>query len=84
MLDISSGQHVADCGNSGNATQPHVHVQVMDHQDPAVARGLPLAFRRFREWPRGASRFEVRDSGLPAESAVVEPLPVPASSRRDR
>jgi hypothetical protein len=82
--EVTSGQHLADCGNSGNATQPHVHVQVMDHQDPTVARGLPMTFRRFREWPRGAGRFEVRESGLPAEGAVVEPLPVTATSRQDR
>ncbi|MGH3315211.1 MAG: M23 family metallopeptidase [Nocardioidaceae bacterium] len=81
--EVTSGQHLADCGNSGNATQPHVHVQVMDRQDPTVARGLPMTFRRFREWPRGVSRFAVRESGLPPEGAVVEPLPVPASSRRD-
>jgi Peptidase family M23 len=82
--EVTSGEHLADCGNSGNATQPHVHVQVMDHQDPAVAQGLPMAFRRFREWPRGASRFEVRESGLPAEGAVVEPLSVTANSRQGR
>ena len=82
--EVTSGLHLADCGNSGNATQPHVHVQVMDHRDPTVARGLPMTFRRFREWPRGASRFEVRESGLPAEGAVVEPLPVTATSPQDR
>jgi len=81
--EVSSGQHIADCGNSGNSTQPHVHVQVMDRSDAAAARGLPMTFRRFREWPRGARRFQVRDSGLPAEGAVVEPLPVPATSRRE-
>jgi hypothetical protein len=82
--EVTSGQHVADCGNSGNATQPHVHVQVMDHRDSTVARGLPMTFRRFREWPRGASRFEVRESGMPPEGAVVEPLPVTATSGQDR
>jgi Peptidase family M23 len=81
--EVSSGQHVADCGNSGNSTQPHIHVQVMDSADAATAHGLPMAFRRFREWPRGANRFQVRESGLPAEGAVVEPLPVQATSRRE-
>jgi len=81
--EVSSGQHIADCGNSGNSTQPHVHVQVMDSSDAASARGLPMTFRRFREWPRGAGRFQVRASGLPAEGAVVEPLPMPATSHRE-
>lgn len=67
------GEHVADCGNSGNSTEPHVHIQAMDSADPTVARGLPLMFRRFREEPRGG-RPAVRDLGLPGERSVVEPL----------
>jgi murein DD-endopeptidase MepM/ murein hydrolase activator NlpD len=77
--EVTTGQQVADCGNSGNSTQPHVHVQVMDSPDLSIARGVPMAFRRFREWPRGAKHLQVRESGLPGEGAVVEPLPVLAS-----
>jgi murein DD-endopeptidase MepM/ murein hydrolase activator NlpD len=72
---VAAGQPVADCGNSGNSTQPHVHVQLMDGPDAAVARALPIVFRRFREWPRGAHQHRIRESGLPEEGAVVEPLP---------
>jgi hypothetical protein len=71
--EVTAGQPVADCGNSGNSTQPHVHVQVMDSLDLSVARGVPMAFRRFREWPRGAKQFRIREAGLPDEGAVVEP-----------
>jgi hypothetical protein len=74
--EVTAGRHVADCGNSGNSTEPHVHVQAMDSPDLSVARGVPIAFRRFREWPRGAMRSHVRESGLPDEGSVVEPLPV--------
>ncbi|MFG1954921.1 M23 family metallopeptidase [Micromonospora sp. NPDC048830] len=77
--EVRTGQPVADCGNSGNSTQPHVHVQVMDSVDLSVARGVPMAFRHFRERPRGARQFQVRESGIPGEEAVVEPLPVPAA-----
>jgi Peptidase family M23 len=73
--EVTTGQPVANCGNSGNSTQPHVHVQVMDSPDLSVARGVPMAFRRFREWPRGAKHPQIRELGLPAEGAVVEPLP---------
>jgi Peptidase family M23 len=72
--EVTTGQPVANCGNSGNSTQPHVHVQVMDSPDLYVARGVPMAFRRFREWPRGAKHPQIRELGLPAEGAVVEPL----------
>ena len=73
--EVTTGQPLAECGNSGNSTEPHVHLQVMDSPDLSVARGLPITFRRFREWPRGAQHSHVRDSGIPGEGAVVEPLP---------
>ncbi|SNS74661.1 Peptidase family M23 [Streptosporangium subroseum] len=75
--EVTTGQPIAECGNSGNSTQPHVHVQVMDSPDLSVAQGIPMAFRRFRERPRGARHPQIRESGLPGEGAVVEPLPVP-------
>jgi hypothetical protein len=36
-----------------------------------------MAFRLFREWPSGAKQFQIRETGLPGEGAVVEPLPLP-------
>lgn len=71
--ELVRGQALAACGNSGNSTEPHVHLQAMDGPDPAAARGLPLAFVRFREQLRGTSEPHVRESGLPAEGAIVEP-----------
>jgi hypothetical protein len=50
---VAVGDVVGECGNSGNSTQPHVHVQVMDAADGARARGLPLAFRDYRVGRRG-------------------------------
>lgn len=76
---VVTGQAVAACGSSGNSSQPHLHVQAMDSLDLAVARGVPLAFRDFREWPRGAREPLVRASGVPGEGAVVEPRGEPLS-----
>ncbi|HEY6737398.1 MAG TPA: M23 family metallopeptidase [Actinopolymorphaceae bacterium] len=73
--EVTVGQHLVDCGNSGNSTSPHVHVQVMDDAEATVARGVPMTFLHFREWPGGRGSFGVRQSGLPQENAVVEPLP---------
>ncbi|MFA6576929.1 MAG: M23 family metallopeptidase [Nocardioides sp.] len=56
---VRSGDQLGECGNSGNSTEPHVHVQVTDSTDWSTARGLPLAFRR----SDGA--------WVPAESEVV-------------
>ena len=43
---VRAGEVVARCGNSGNSTEPHLHLQVSDTTDWSSARGLPLAFRR--------------------------------------
>jgi len=80
--EVTAGQRVADCGNSGNSTQPHVHMQVMDSADLSVARGVPVTFRRFREWPSSDKQFQIRESGLPGEGAVVEPLPPAGEATR--
>ena len=43
---VDVGVPVARCGNSGNSTEPHLHLQVSDSTDWTRARGLPFAFRR--------------------------------------
>ncbi|MET0954727.1 MAG: M23 family metallopeptidase [Cryobacterium sp.] len=71
---VATGDPLAQCGNSGNSTQPHVHVQVMDSADLTVARGVPMAFRHYREWPAGRGAPIPTDLGIPAEGAMVEPV----------
>jgi hypothetical protein len=71
---VVTGQQLATCGNSGNSTQPHVHIQVMDAADPFTARGLPVAFEDYRVWPRRGESPVVVGRGIPDESDVVEPL----------
>ena len=73
---VDVGQQLAACGNSGNSTQPHLHVQAMDSADLAAARGLPMTFRHFTEW-RGRREPLVRERGMPAEGSVVEPVLIP-------
>jgi hypothetical protein len=74
---VRPGERLAACGNSGNSTQPHVHLQVMDRSDPSHAQGLPMVFRRFREQrPRGRGSG-TRTLALPGERSVVEPVVEP-------
>lgn len=48
-----TGSAVGSCGNSGNSTQPHLHIQAMDGPDLDVARGVPLRFEEFRQHAPG-------------------------------
>lgn len=43
---VSLGVPLGGCGNSGNSTEPHLHLQVSDSTDWTRARGLPFAFLR--------------------------------------
>jgi Peptidase family M23 len=70
---VPVGQEVGRCGNSGNSTQPHVHVQVMDSPDPFTARGLPIACRDYRVWPRAGGAPVRVELGVPGEGEIVEP-----------
>ncbi len=51
-VQVSSGDRVqvgstlGRCGNSGNSTEPHVHLQLSDSTDWPTARGLPFVFDR--------------------------------------
>lgn len=74
---VQTGDPLAQCGNSGNSTQPHVHLQVMDNLDLAQATGLPIRFGPYRVWPAGGRAAEPHASGIPGESAVVEPIRLP-------
>jgi hypothetical protein len=41
---VSAGEVIARCGNSGNSSEPHLHLQLMDHRSVLFADGVPLAF----------------------------------------
>lgn len=39
---VSAGDVLAEVGNSGNSSEPHLHFQLMDRRRPAEAAGLPF------------------------------------------
>ncbi|MCR2792424.1 M23 family metallopeptidase [Microbacterium sp. zg.Y625] len=71
---VTTGAVLAECGNSGNSTQPHVHVQAMDSDDLRSARGVPIRFSRYRQWHRGGRDIRDVDAGIPEDGAIVASL----------
>ena len=65
---VEPGDVLGECGNSGNSTQPHVHVQVTDSTDWESSRGLPMEFRR----PAVQDHSVVSEFWLPRESEIVD------------
>ena len=41
---ITTGSVVGQCGNSGNSTEPHLHLQAMDRADISNATAIPISF----------------------------------------
>ena len=57
--EVESGQVIGQCGNSGNSTRPHVHIQATDNTAWDTALGLPLAF------------IHARAPQMPQESEII-------------
>jgi murein DD-endopeptidase MepM/ murein hydrolase activator NlpD len=65
---VTAGQQLAQCGNSGNSSQPHLHFQLMDRPGVLLAVGLPFRFRC--AGPGGEPRAGVPSRGEPLAAAA--------------
>ena len=54
---VDAGDELGRCGNSGNSTEPHVHVQAMTGLDPQHAGAVPVTFDG--RLPRGGEVVDV-------------------------
>lgn len=77
---VRAGQQLAECGNSGNSSEPHLHFQLMDGPDISEARGLPFTWHyadddgnRHIGVPQNSDHFTPVTGGKPAEAAGGTP-----------
>jgi hypothetical protein len=69
---LSTGQVIANLGNSGNTDAPHLHFHVMSTPDPLRSDGLPFVFDRFGLEARLASAGAL-DPLLTGQPAALVP-----------
>ncbi|MFJ9636739.1 M23 family metallopeptidase [Streptomyces sp. NPDC101178] len=55
---VRAGQEIGRVGNSGNSSEPHLHLQLMDGPDLDAARGVPFTWRGVGV-PAGGETFTV-------------------------
>jgi hypothetical protein len=64
---IEVGEPVGACGNTGNSTQPHVHLQAVASLDWESAQAVPIVFRSYRVIATGT----LQRSRLPREAETI-------------
>jgi hypothetical protein len=47
-MRVQAGEEIGRAGNSGNTTEPHVHIHLQDAAPPALAEGIPMFFHGYR------------------------------------
>lgn len=74
---VRRGQELARVGNSGNTSEPHLHLHVMDAPSALLANGVPYVFDRYAL--TGIDRAGTADfdhaaaSGEPANITPIDP-----------
>lgn len=73
---VEEGQVIGECGNSGNTSEPHIHIH-HQRQDPSLfpinfAEGLPLYFRDHNGSPMPVGGIKVEGENIIATGDVVE------------
>jgi Peptidase family M23 len=71
---VSRGQPLANCGNSGNARTPHLHMGFLGSIDPIATR--PMRFSHYEVLQPGA--FWRSGSGVPLASQILRPAARPS------
>ena len=78
---VTVDQQIAECGNSGNSAQPHLHFQLMDHPSVLLAAGLPSRFQPADDGPATLPRNGQHQLAGPAASTEPDLLTPPLTAR---
>lgn len=77
---VETGQILGRVGNSGNTSEPHLHIHLQDTPKDTFGEGIPLYFHRYRLNGRLVER------GLPTggltDRQIIEHVPAEADERR--
>ena len=65
---VARGALLAEVGNSGNSTEPHLHFSIQDGPDPIASRSLPYRFEGLRFWDEADGGTGVLNSGQIVEA----------------
>ncbi|HRK91153.1 MAG TPA: peptidoglycan DD-metalloendopeptidase family protein [Anaerolineales bacterium] len=73
---VKEGQQIGECGNSGNTSEPHIHIH-HQRQDPTVyplnfAEGLPLYFRDHDGDPMPVGGFIIEGESVTPLGDVIQ------------
>lgn len=77
---LTTGQVIANLGNSGNTDAPHLHFHVMSTPDPLRSNGLPFTFKDFTLDGRLAS-MDALDPLLTGRPAPMAPGATPRDEK---
>ena len=75
---VASGTVIARLGNTGQATAPHLHLQVADGDSVLQSEGIPFAFAKFTDLGPGADYENdkhpsiSRTNSIPGKDEVVD------------
>jgi len=65
--DVKQGDHIGDCGNSGNSSEPHLHYHLQTGAAFRAGVGLPASFNEYIAGTRAAQR------GRPVRGEQIRP-----------